>query len=148
MWESGIITLCHITSFSPFCVSVLNSAVATKWCHKESLLVFSFFTFLMIRDAVCPPSAASSAAQESKGQQGEKKLLQIQLRVPWYPKIGTCHLRNRLLPTKICLLPVQPHVWLKSRGTTAVGGCQFMMCTPKQRHGEAEGVWWRNAQSW
>lgn len=94
-------SLSHHVLFTILC-QCAKQCCCTKWCHKESLLVFSFFTFLLIRGAVCPPSAASSDALESqKGQQGEKKLLQIQLRVPWCPKIRTCHLRNRLLPSKI-----------------------------------------------
>lgn len=69
MWES----LRHIMSFSPFCVSVPNKCCGTKWCRKESNLVSSFFTFLMVQGAFFPPSAAARVSNRRRGERLRRK---------------------------------------------------------------------------
>lgn len=147
MWEGEIITSYHIKSFSPFCVSVPNSAVAQNGAVRKRLPLFSFFHTSMNRAAffalLQPLKSQTGGGERDWGE----KLFQRRALLPLSsPERGTLHLRNCLLPTQVCLLPVQPHVRLKRWRAAAVGGRQFVVSAPQQRHGEAEGVRWRDTQ--
>lgn len=70
MWEGEIITSYHIKSFSPFCVSVPNSAVAQNGAVRKRLPLFSFLFFALLWTGLL--SCLTAATQESNRWRGER----------------------------------------------------------------------------
>lgn len=74
MWEGEIITSYHIKSFSPFCVSVPNSAVAQNGAVRKRLPLFSFLFFrTSMNRAAFLPHCSHSRVKQVAGRETEEK---------------------------------------------------------------------------
>lgn len=93
----------HVRSISAILCQHASRRCGTKWRRRESK-VFWF----------------KSGGRSHRGDKSSDRALACLKR-------RTCYLRNCLLPSQVGLLPVQPHVWLKSWRATPVGGREFVV---------------------